>query len=58
MLEEQKKKLMKDADALQHKLDEVQMAHDKLDKSKRKLQSEVCIRVLFIFKNLAIFKIQ
>lgn len=41
MLEEQKKKLAKDIDVLQHKLDELQMAHEKLDKSKRKLQSEV-----------------
>lgn len=41
LLEEQKKKMTKDIDMLQHKLDELQMIHEKLDKSKRKLQSEV-----------------
>ncbi|GFY59418.1 hypothetical protein TNIN_318681 [Trichonephila inaurata madagascariensis] len=40
-LEEQKRKIMKDHDALQHKLDELQADHEKLDKSKRKLQSGV-----------------
>ena len=48
LLEEQKKKMAKDIDMLQHKLDELQMIHEKLDKSKRKLQSEVCLYVSFL----------
>ena len=38
-LEENRKKSMKDLEELTHKLEEVQAANDKLEKSKRKLAS-------------------
>lgn len=40
-LEEQKKKLIKDIEALQRQVQELSQANDRLDKSKKKIQSEL-----------------